>query len=147
MYFISSTNTGVCRFSARPTMMSMSSEGCPIGWKAVPCPEMEHRDVDRKEPVCEVRQPAQPLERKLDLAHAPREWDSQRRLRGFAENPVGFEAVPELKVSDAVDEHSFVDGGLDATAGVWRQIAECDQQPAQCRDADVRLARFDRRHE
>ena len=82
-----------------------------------------------------------------NLAHAPREWDSQRRLRGSAENPVSLEAVPELKVSDAVDEHSFVDGGLDATAGVWRRITECDQQPAQCRDADVRLARFDGRRE
>ena len=55
-----------------------------------------------------VRQPAKPFECKLQLDHAPRDWDVQRLQRARADATIRDEAVPLLEPAHRIDQRTVI---------------------------------------
>ena len=91
-----------------------------------------------------VRQPAQALERELELAHALRDRHVQRGQRRPAEHAVGREAVAGLEAPDAFGERRVVDRPGPLQRLRW-QIAKPPQSIAQGVGVGVGVARPKRR--
>src|SRR5450759_4591324 len=86
-----------------------------------------------------MREPPQPLERKLDLSGAPRERDAQGGLRSPAEDPVVVKAVADLKSFHSFHERPFVCCRPCGSRRSRGQIAERNELAVEDAKSRVRL--------
>ena len=125
-------------------MTSMPNSGSPFGGIS----SQAHRRnigmlIATQALFAQVRQPAETLERELDLPDARRDRDAQRGVRVSADDPVLCQSVATLKPFDAIHERAAVYGRSCRRHRARRQIAQRHESPLECVDPRVRLAWMD----
>jgi hypothetical protein len=92
----------------------------------------------------EVRQPAEALERQLDLPHAPGDRHPQRGLRRLPDDAVWVEAVSGLEPFHGRDERLVVLRAFLGHPRAGRQVAEGHKAAVQVWQPRVPIPRADR---
>src|SRR5690606_26452289 len=100
--------------------------------------EFELWNVHEDGRVLELRrQPAEALERELDLSRTSGEWHRERPERPLAQNAVALESMTSLESRDGGAQRLVDELFVGGDAPRLRQIAERDEQAPQLRCAGI----------